>query len=57
VAEVAEVWQNHFAEEGVSLSMVEEFAQAMADVEMGVSYCPPGIDWAAVIDEMWGREP
>jgi hypothetical protein len=28
--------------------------QAWADVQMGVSYCKPGIDWEAVIDEMWG---
>jgi hypothetical protein len=54
VAEVADAWQNQFAEEGVGLSMVEEFAQSWADVEMGVSYCKPGIDWEAVIDEMWG---
>lgn len=27
----------------------------VADVELGATYCAPGIDWAAVEDERWGE--
>jgi hypothetical protein len=62
VAEVADTWQNPLRQaQGPvgelvepALSMEEELMQAWADVQMGVSYCKPGIDWEAVIDEMWG---
>lgn len=32
-----------------------DFAEAVADVMVnGVTYCPRGIDWAAVEDDAWG---
>jgi hypothetical protein len=49
---VVEVW--HDVEEGVRLSIEDEFTLALADVEMGKSYCSRWVDWYVVEREPWG---
>ena len=31
-----------------------DLVEGVADVEQGVTYCAPGIDWGAIEDEKWG---